>query len=76
MITESELLDALASASNTPADARSVHELVAATGLSEKRIRTALKILQRAGRLGVHRVTRTDLCGRPQQVPAYTILPK
>lgn len=76
-ITESELLDALAQAARGagPEEARTCPELAAATGLSDKRIRAALKALQVQGRLVVHRVLRENLAGASQPVPAYTILP-
>ena len=74
-ITESELLDALATASTAPEDARTVCEMVAATGHSEDKIRRALKVFHAAGRLVAHRVRRMAIDGRNSQSTAYTILP-
>lgn len=76
-ITESELLDALAASAHEagPEHARTIRELSAATNIVERRVRNALRVLQAAGRLQVHRVTRTALDGRAATVPAYTILP-
>lgn len=74
-ITQAELLDALATASAEPEDARTLAELSAETGLSERKTRAALHALNAAQRLVVHRVTRMALDGRNATVPAYTILP-
>lgn len=75
VITESELLDALSTASKEPEDARTIGELMTETGLSQKRVRAALHAFNSKQRLVVHRVTRTALDGRAASVPAYTILP-
>jgi hypothetical protein len=75
MITTAELLDALATASSAPEDARTLHELCAEHGLSPKRMRDSLHALNAQGRLGVHQVMRHALDGRRGKVPAYTILP-
>lgn len=76
-ITESELMEALAAATrgSQPDDARTMLELRAISGVSEKRVRATLVELNAAGRLRVHRVRRTALDGRSAIVPAYTILP-
>jgi len=74
-ITESELLEALASASTAPDDARTVQEMVAATGYGEDKIRRALKVFHASGRLVPHRVRRVAIDGRNGIVSAYTILP-
>lgn len=76
-ITQTELLDALAAAcaSDAPEDARTAQEMADELGLAVPRVRKALKALQRVGRLGMHTVRRTDLSGRPQSLPAYTIRP-
>jgi predicted transcriptional regulator len=74
-ITQAELLDALATASVEPEDARTLAEISAETGVAEKRCRDALHALNAAKRLVVHRVTRIALDGRRATVPAYTILP-
>lgn len=75
VITEAELLDALAEAARgvEPSEARTGPELMAATGFPEKRLRAALKALQAQGRLDVHQVTRQSLDGRAIRVPAYTV---
>jgi hypothetical protein len=75
-ITQQELLDALATASAEPEDARTINELCAEHGLNAKQMREALHAIAAQQRLGVHRVTRIALDGRRGQVPAYTILPK
>lgn len=76
-ITEAELLDALATAAtgSAPEDARTVSEMAAATGIHERRIRVALRVLTAEGRVGVHTVTRRALDGRMSRVPAYTVAP-
>jgi hypothetical protein len=76
-ITEAELLDALAqSVSGTaPENAQTISEMMAATGLGEKRMRRALAALKATGRLQAHSVPRESLDGRPIRVPAFTILP-
>lgn len=75
VITEAEIRDALAEATNGPKEARTVQELVSDTGVAERRVRRALKALQIEGRLQAHTVRRPDLSGRMQPVPAYAILP-
>lgn len=74
-ITEAELLDALTSASEAPADAMTAVELCAATGISNLLLKRALKRLASDGRLLSHRVKRTRIDGMVTSVPAYTILP-
>lgn len=77
VITESEVLDAIAHASrgSAPADARTVDELVQATGRPVSAIRRGLKALHLQGRLGIHQVDRTRIDGRRCLSPAYTVLP-
>lgn len=75
-ITLDELLDALGQSTTAPDDARTVSEICAEFDLPVRRVRDALRALQAQGRLGVHTVTRMDLSGRTQRVPAYTIAPK
>lgn len=77
VITQNELLEALAAAvpSGGPADARTVGEMSAETGLQEFKIRQALKILLTQQRLTAHRVHRDSIDGRKMSVPAYTIAP-
>lgn len=72
-ITEAEVREALAAAGQEPADAVTVSDLVESLGLTERRVRDALRALQRKGLLVRHRITREDLSGRQQRVPAYTI---
>ena len=74
-VTTQDLLDALASATNAPEEARTVPELARATGIAEKRVREALRAYQAQGRLGVHRVVRPAIDGRQSRVAAYTIAP-
>ena len=76
-ITQAELLEAIADASRgtAPTEARTVAELVEETGRGVAAIRRALQGLARQGRLGVHRVQRTDITGRPATLPAYTVTP-
>ena len=77
VITQSDLLDALAAAStgSAPEDARTLTELAAEAGISKERARKGLHALQLQRRLVVHRVPRLDLAGRAALLPAYTILP-
>lgn len=76
-ITENELLDALTTAvrGSAPEHARTAQEMADGLNIYVGRVRRTLGKLQRAGRLAIHRVERTDLSGRPQVLPAYTILP-
>lgn len=76
VITQAELLEALATAAHgdAPEDAKTVHELTT-PAISVRRVRDSLRILQAQGRLQVHRVVRPALDGRASIVPAYTILP-
>ena len=76
-ITESELIDALASAtkSEAPEDARTAHQLARAAGVPESRIMKTLRVLNEEGRVVPHRVPHIALDGRRTTVPAYTILP-
>lgn len=77
MITESELLDALAAAmpGKGPESARTVDEIVRASKISATRVRDALHELATQSRLVVHQVSRPRLDGRLTLVPAYEILP-
>lgn len=74
-ITEAEILEALALVGNAPDDARTVQEMVAATGYDERKIRRALQVFHAAGRLTAHRVHRAAIDGRNSVVAAYTIAP-
>lgn len=75
VITQAELLDALATGSTDPEDAHTLVEIAAQTGLTQPRTLQALHALKAAGRLIPHRVKRPALDGRIATVPAYTILP-
>lgn len=74
-VTEADLLDALVASvsGDAPEDARTVQEMVRTSGLSEQRVRRALKTY--GDRLRVHTVMRPAMDGRLAKVPAYTILP-
>lgn len=76
-ITESELLEALA-VSQQPGEegARTVQEMVADSGLSDERIRKAIRAFQAQGRLTVYRVRRAAIDGSLRVVPAYSITKK
>lgn len=76
-ITESELLEALASATHGagPEGARTTHELMAETNRSLHSVNKALKQLQASGRLLHHRVPRPAIDGVMRLVAAYTITP-
>jgi hypothetical protein len=74
-ITEAELLEALATASTAPEDARTAQEMAEAAGIDVRRVWKALKALQAQGRLVTHRVARPALGGRTMLVPGYTIAP-
>ncbi len=75
VITQNELLDALAKANAAPAEARTVRELAEFTGWPEKRIRDAIGKLAMQDRIAVHQVKRTRINGQSNTVAAYTILP-
>lgn len=76
-ITETEILDALAAQSTTPApkEYRTIRDISLATGKDERAVRRALHRYQDAGRLLVARVERRGIDGRRATVPAYAILP-
>lgn len=76
VITQNEILDALAAAYPTrgPKEALTLSELESATEIPIRRLRAALQQLNRQGRLGVHKVRRPALDGRMAVVPGYTIL--
>ncbi len=79
VITEAELLDALAAAQpgKGPANALTVSEMQRAmtVRIGSERIHKALRELQSQGRLLVHRVSRMRLDGQMGPVPAYEVLP-
>jgi DNA-binding IscR family transcriptional regulator len=76
-ITQAELLEALVEASRNPSadNARTVEEIVEATGVSTPLVRRALAQYAKAGRLAVFRVQRSYIDGRRGLKPGYTILP-
>lgn len=75
VITQNELLEALAQANAAPAEARTVNELIALTGWEVKKVRAAIGKLAMQDRIEVHRVKRTTISGLPISVPAYAIKP-
>lgn len=75
VITQSDLLDALAKANAAPAEARTATELSAVTGWHIKRVREAIGRLAMQDRIAVHQVQRHRIDGRSTMTPAYTILP-
>lgn len=74
-ITQNELVEALAKANAAPSEARTVNELVVATGWTPTRVRMALGKLSAAGRVEIHQVLRLAINGMHKRVPAYTIKP-
>jgi DNA-binding Lrp family transcriptional regulator len=76
-VSENELLEELAkyAAGDAPEDAMTKQELAVAAGVSPQTVINRLRVLQRQGRVRVHRVVREKLDGHSQPVPAYTILP-
>lgn len=78
VITQAELLDALAEAmgSRGPAEAKTIMEITRATGLGEKRIRAALQSLKEAGRLRKHRILRPRLDDVLVPVWGFTVAPR
>jgi diadenosine tetraphosphate (Ap4A) HIT family hydrolase len=76
-ITTSELLDAIAEATNVgPADARTAQELMQEFHLSREKVMEALHQFQREGRLSVHVVARRSIDGHFRKVPGYVVAPK
>lgn len=75
-ITEADLLDALATASTAPEDARTVQQMAAEMGLSAWRVQSCLRALHAQGRLVMYKVPHVGIDGRRGKVPAYTIRPK
>lgn len=74
-VTESDLLDALASAftSTAPEDARTVQQMATETGWAVWQVQKALRALHAAGRLACYRVPYVGIDGRRGKIPAYTI---
>lgn len=75
LITQNDLLDALAEANAAPAEARTVKELEVLTGWHKRRIHDAIGRLAMQNRIALHTVRRTGIDGRNAKVTAYTILP-
>jgi hypothetical protein len=75
-VTESELLDALASAQRVQPDGQTVTEMADATGVDRRKVLNALRVIHKEGRLQVRQAHRLGINGRAQPVPVYTILPK
>lgn len=78
-VSQDDLLDAIRKAMSPSHEAgegfRTVRELTESTGKGEDRVRKALRLLQREGRLETRLVQRTAIDGRPQAVPAYRFKP-
>lgn len=76
-MTQDALLDALRQAmERAPKDdpgALTAHELMDALGLSIERTRRLLKDLLRSGQCEAVKVSRVDISGRVQSVPAYRL---
>jgi hypothetical protein len=75
IVTEADLLDALATASTAPEDARTAQELATSHGVVLSRVQKALRALHVQGRLQCHHKQTVYMDGRRGRVPAYTILP-
>ena len=75
-ITSAEILDALTVKDETPANFKTLRELVKETGVPKNALQDALRNLQDEGRLLVAQVPRTGLDGRRRPVPAYAVLAK
>lgn len=74
VITQAELLEALAQANAAPAEARTVNELEVLTGWNKHRIRDAIGKLAMQDRIVVHQVKRRQIDGNMRTVPAYAIV--
>lgn len=75
VITQNELLEALAEANAAPAEARTVTEIVKLTGWNKIKVRDAIGRLALQNRISVHKVVRIGIDGRNARVTAYAILP-
>jgi hypothetical protein len=77
VITQAELLEALASAvkGTAPEDAKTVQQLAAETNMAVWQVQKALRALHAQKRLQCYRVPFVGIDGRHGKVPAYTILP-
>ena len=56
-------------------DGKTLRELSAQLGLSERMTRERIRLLHLAGRMGVGRRPAVTIDGRPNTVPVYWILP-
>lgn len=75
-ITQSEILEALAKATEAPDDAMTSQEIRDFTGFGKDTVGRMLRDLSKEGRLTVHHVVRRALDGRAQRIPAYSVTPK
>jgi predicted transcriptional regulator len=77
-ITEADVLEALAHAvaGTGPRDAKTTREIAAESGMTENKVRNALRSFQAEGRLQVHQVLRTSLDGKMKPCAGYTITPR
>jgi hypothetical protein len=74
-ISQQELLDALAAATQAPEDAMTAEEIAAFANCSTGKVHQCLKAFARDGRLQLHQTIRRRIDGRAQKVPAYSIVP-
>ena len=72
-ISEADLLDALALATVAPAEAKTTAELASELGCSRDTVLAGIRRLASRGCLVVHRKQVSDVIGRPQWCPAYTV---
>jgi transcription initiation factor IIE alpha subunit len=77
VITESEILDALAAAApgRGPKEARTILEMEEETGIDARKIRRALRLLKANNRLATHRIQRERLNGTSMTYVGFTVLP-
>lgn len=76
-ISENELLDALREATESEQGddgALTLREIMAATGMSERRAKEHMSRLKAAGRIEPVKVRREALDGRNALVPAYRVI--
>jgi len=76
VVTEADLLEALATAQRGAAEGQTAVEMAEATGIAHKRVIMALRAMQKEGRLQVQYGKRLGIDGRLKPVPLYTILAK
>lgn len=75
VITQNELLEALAQANAAPAEARTVTELATISNMTKDRVKDAIGKLAMQDRIEVHMVPKRSIDGRNVRVPAYAIKP-